>query len=322
MIAVKFNKFERVAGLFVVVFIVTGVAGAIFVAVKRDWFAPRLQLVTEFANADGVHVGTEVLVSGLQAGAVEQVELLETDKVRVTFNVLESFQMRIKKDSVAQLVRPFVIGERVLEVTVGSKDSPLIQENEMLHAHETLDIMTVLSGRRLGNYLEDMNGLIEKVRYLVDAFAKSDRTESFVNIFDQMEPLVRNLNTMSLQVIKLSDQATRKDHLGTVLGNLSTTTNKLNQMIPVIIEKAPNLSKDMEVIMQNLIVLTDNFKLLTPTIVEMAPSLPKTSRRAVEALDEAVVLLKAMQKSMLVRGNVEEVRQEESKREPAEENKH
>jgi phospholipid/cholesterol/gamma-HCH transport system substrate-binding protein len=123
---------------------------------------------------------------------------------------------------------------------------------------------------------------------------------------------------MSEEVITLSRQATRKDHLGIVLGNLSKTTQQLNEMIPVMTEKAPDLAKDMTKIMQNLAVLTDNFKLLTPTIVQMAPSLPKTSRRAVEALDEAVVLLKAMQKSMFIRGSVSEVREEESKRrEPA-----
>lgn len=320
MMAIKFNKFERVAGMFVVLFIVSGLGGAVVVAIKRDWFAPRIQLVTDFENADGVHSGTDVLVAGLRAGSVDRVELLETNKIRVNFNLLERFKTKIKEDSLAQLIRPFVIGERVLELTVGSKDSPVIQENAMMKSHETLDIMTILSGRRLGDYLEAMNGLLSNVKILVDAFTSTQRTEAIVRTFDQIEPLVRNLNTMSEEVIKLSRQATRRDNLGTVLGNLSTTTQQLNQMIPLVIEKSPALGKDMTKIMQNIAVLTDNFKLLTPTIVQMAPTLPKTSRRAVEALDEAVILLKAMQKSMFVRGSVQEVREEESKRrEPAEE---
>lgn len=320
MMAIKFNKFERVAGLFVVIFIVSGLGAAVMVAVKRDWFAPRIRLITDFENADGVHSGTDVLVAGLRAGSVEQVDLLDTNKIRVTFSLLERYRPRIKEDSRAQLIRPFVIGERVLELTVGSKTSPEIQENATMHSHETLDIMTVLSGRKLGDYLEAMNGLIANMKILIDAFTSTTRTEALVKTFDQMEPLVRNLNTMSEEVIKLSRQATRKDNLGTVLGQLSTTTQQLNQMIPVVIQKAPSLEKDMTKIMQNIAVLTDNFRLLTPTIVQMAPMLPKTSRRAVEALDEAVILLKAMQKSMFVRGSVQEVREEEQKRrEPAEE---
>lgn len=314
MIPVKFNKFERVAGIFVIVVIISGITGAVLVAIKRDWFAKRVHLVTEFENADGVHSGTDVLIAGLRAGAVENVELLETNKIRVGFNILEKFLPKIKDDSMAQLIRPFVIGERVLELTVGSNDAPVIQEHAMVKSHETLDIMTVLSGRKLGDYLEAMNGLLANVRILVEAFTKTERTENFVKAFDQVEPLLRNLNVMSEEVIKLSRQATRKDNLGTVLGNLSITTKQMNEMIPIVMEKAPSLAKDMTKIVENLAELTDNFKLLTPTIVQMAPTLPKTSRRAVEALDEAVVLLKAMQKSMFVRGNVQEVREEESKR--------
>lgn len=318
MMAFNFNKFERVSGLFVMIFVVSGLVGAVFVAIKRDWFAPRIQLVTDFENADGVHSGTEVFIAGLRAGSVESVELLEDNKIRVSFEILERFQNKIKEDSVAQLIRPFVIGERVLELTVGTKESPVISEKAMVKSHETLDIMSVLSGRKLGDYLGTMDGLLTNMKLLVEAFANTQRTKSIVKTFDLIEPLVNNLNTMSEEVVKLSKQATRKDNLGTVLGNLSTTTHQLNQMIPVIMERSPSIAKDMTQILQNLTVLTENFKLLTPTIVQMAPSLPNTSKRAIEALDETVVLLKALQKSMFVRGNVKEVREEEAKRrEPA-----
>lgn len=320
MRALKFNRFERVAGIFVIVFIVSGLSAAVMVAIKRGWFATTIALSSEFENADGVHSGTEVVVAGLRAGSVDKVELLDTNKIRVTFTLLDKFRAKIKEDSTAQLVRPFVIGERILELSVGSKESPVIQDGAVMKAHETVDIMTILSGRRLGDYLEGMNGMMTNVKILVDAFANTQRTENFVKMFDQIEPLVRSLGIMSEEVIKLSKQATRKDNLGTVLGNLAVTTNELNQMIPLVRKKAPDLSRDMEKIVTNVAILTENFKLLTPTIVEMAPQLPKTSRRAVEALDEAVVLLKALQKSMFVRGSVKEVREEEEskrQRDPA-----
>jgi phospholipid/cholesterol/gamma-HCH transport system substrate-binding protein len=54
---------------------------------------------------------------------------------------------------------------------------------------------------------------------------------------------------------------------------------------------------------------------------KMAPELPHASARALEALDETVVTLKALQKSFVLRGSVKEVREEEAKREPAQENK-
>jgi phospholipid/cholesterol/gamma-HCH transport system substrate-binding protein len=318
MMNIKFNKFERVAGLFVLIAIIGSLVAAGTVIVQRGWFAPKVSYITSFENADGVHNGTAVQIAGLRAGSVEDVELQTDNKIRITFNVFKKFSDRIRKDSVAQLVRPFVIGDRVLEITVGSDTSPAMDKNTFVVSVETIDLMTLFSGRKLGEYLGTMAGVFENIKILINAFADKGRTENIIKTFDQIEPLVKNMNVMSVEVIKLSRQATKKENLGRVLANANALTMEINRLLPIVKLKAPKLSRDLTQIVENLAVLTENFKLLTPTIVEMAPSLPKTSKRAVEALDEAVILLKAMQKSMFMKGSVEEVKEEEAKRIPAE----
>ena len=75
-------------------------------------------------------------------------------------------------------------------------------------------------------------------------------------------------------------------------------------------------------LVSNLGELTAEFKKLTPAIGVVAPELPRVSKRAIEGLDELVITLKALQKSFLLRGNVEDVKEEEMKRkmrQPAEE---
>lgn len=318
MMHIRFNKFERVAGIFVMISVVGSILTAISVTVQRGWFAPKVTYLTSFENADGVHNGTAVQIAGLRAGSVEDVELQTDNKIRITFNVFKKFSDRIRSDSVAQLVRPFVIGDRVLEITVGTDLSNTLDKNAFIPSHETIDLMTLFSGRRLGEYLGTMAGVFDNVKILMNAFSDKGRTENIIKTFDQIEPLVKNLNIMSIEVIKLSKQATHKENLGRVLANASSLTDEIKKLLPIMKEKAPGLSRDLTQIVENLAVLTENFKLLTPTIVEMAPNLPKTSKRAVEALDEAVILLKAMQKSMFMKGSVEEVKEEEARRLPAE----
>lgn len=313
----KFNKFERVAGLFVLTAVAGTIFSAVVVAVKRGWFSPQVQYVTSFESAEGVHSGTNVVIAGLRAGSVDDVELQEDNKIRVTLTVSKKFQDRIREDSVAQLIRPFVIGDRVLEISVGNPEKLPIDEHAFIPSAETVDMMTLFSGRKLGEYLSEMTEMISNLKSLAQAFTDKKRTVSLVKTFDQIEPLVKNLNKMSIEVIKLSKQATRSENLGQVMGNLAVTTEELNKLIPEFKEKAPHMTSDITKIVENLAVLTENFKLLTPALTEIAPELPRTSRRAVEALDEAVVLLKAMQKSMFLKGSVEDVREEESDREPA-----
>ena len=110
-----------------------------------------------------------------------------------------------------------------------------------------------------------------------------------VQIFDQLSPLIGNMNTMSIEVTKLSKQATDADQMRAMMKNVVLLTQELNKTMPVVSE----------------------------AMKEMGPEMPKTARRAVEALNEATILIKALQKSLLLRSSVQEVREEEKSRLPA-----
>jgi phospholipid/cholesterol/gamma-HCH transport system substrate-binding protein len=56
---------------------------------------------------------------------------------------------------------------------------------------------------------------------------------------------------------------------------------------------------------------------LGPAVKEVEGELPGASVRLVQALNETVVVLKAMQKSFFMRSSVKEVKEEEHERVPA-----
>jgi phospholipid/cholesterol/gamma-HCH transport system substrate-binding protein len=315
---VKFNKYERVAGAFVLFAILGVVLTAISVAVKQGWFATKVYYSTNFENADGVHPGTVVQMAGLHAGAVEDVELQADNTIRVNFYVLGKFQPRIKEDSATQLIRPFIIGDRVLEVTVGSETSPLLGPGNSLASHATMDIMSLLSGKSLGTHLEKISNTMENLAHTIEALTDKDRTQSLVRIFDRLDPLLANVDNMATEMIKLSKQATYKGNLQTVVTNLAITTQQINTIIPEMARENPELAKDIAQMTKNLASLTKDFKVLGPALNAIGPDLPQATRRAIEALNETVITLKAMQKSMFMRGSVREVREEEdAARKPA-----
>lgn len=313
----KLTRFERVAGLFVLIAMMGFVSSLIGVAVKQGWFESHIEYYTQFQSGEGLHTGTVVQISGLKAGSIEEVELTSDNQVRVKISVLKKFETKIRKDSVAQLVRPFLIGERVVDLSVGSASLPMLAGQDTILAQENIDLMTLLSGKQTSRYLNTFSGMFENLRVLAEAFLDKNRTQAFVQIFDRMDPLIKNLNTMSVEVIKLSKQATGDDQLKTVLGQLAVTTKELNQMLPAMNEQSPKLAQNMAKLVDNMAELSEQFKVVIPALAAIAPDLPHASKRAVEALDETVILVKALQKSFLVRGNVEDVRKQESEREPA-----
>lgn len=318
MMKTKFNKFERVAGLFVLAALVgTGLA-AISVAVKQGWFDQKLHFTTTFVGADGVHSGTEVQISGLRAGAVEEVELQKDNRIKLVFYVSGKFRERVKEDSVAQLVRPFIIGDRILDVSVGSENSTVLAEHANMPSVESMDLMSLMSGKQLGSTLERLGDMVTNIQRLAGAFLSRDRTDSMVNIFDKLEPLLVNLDVMSKEVTRLSRQATRDEGLHKLVNQAGVLTRELNLILPEMNRQNPEMAKQLAQLTSNLSVMAENMKAMTQIFKDLGPEVPGTARRAMEALNEATILMKALQKSFLLRGNVRDVREEEEKkRQPA-----
>lgn len=311
---IKFNKFERIAGLFVLMAIAGSFAATLGVAIKKGWFSSKIEFTTTLESADGLHAGTVVQLAGLRAGSVDDVELLSGEEVRVRFKVLEKFHNRIRKDSRIQVIRPFIIGEKVLEISIGSEEQEEIPKGGEIASKASFDIMDIVSGRRLGPFLGTLESLMENLKILADAFADRKRTEAFVQMFDRLSPLVKNMNQMSREVTKTTRSLNKKQRLNTIAHNLASLTTEMNKVLPAMMEEAPAMAHDIPKLVNNLTVLTGELNKLTPAINALAPDLPQTSLRAVEALNEAVVLLKAMQKNFFLNGSVEEVREEEAKR--------
>lgn len=316
---IKFNQFERVAGLFVLI----AIGGALFLtlslAVKKGWFESKLAFKTKVESADGLHPGTSIQIAGLRAGSVEEIELLAVNEIIVHFKVFERFRQKIRQDSFVQVVRPFIIGEKVLEISIGSEDEEILKEGSMVELKPSFDVMEVLNGRKMGPFLGSIEQLTQNLKTLVEAFGDPERTKALVRMFDRLDPLIDNLNSMSKEFTKLGQAANKHDRVDKLLPLLISLSRELDLILPSLNKEAPDLGLQLAQVIQNLATLTDAFEKITPAINAVAPDLPRTGLRAVEALDEAVVLLKAMQQSWFLRSKVENVKEEEARRSPTSE---
>lgn len=312
---IKFSRFEKLAGIFVLC-TVFGILLVLFsVALEQGWFDGKQYYQAKFENGEGIRPGTQVQISGLRVGKITDVRLLTNGSVQLSFYVFSKYADRLREDSVAQMIRPFVIGEKVMDVRMGTADFPVLPPQSLVPSKESVDLMSLFGGKNLNEALSDMGGMMKSIKKLAEAFLTENRTDKFIEMFDRIDPLLKNMNRMSIDVAKLASQGHQDNRFGDVLAELATTTRELNALIPEIKSQSPHLARDLSALVSNLAELTGQFKLLSPAFAEIAPELPRASRRALEALDEAVVLMKAMQKSFLVRSHVKDVREAEAQRE-------
>lgn len=313
---VHLSKYERVAGLFVLAALVGAIFSAFSVAIKQGWFEAKAAYTATFENADGLHAGATVKMAGLNAGSIDDVELLPNNKVRVNFRVLKRFSARIREDSRAQLIRPFVIGDRVLDITVGSENARILPPESDIKSEETMDIMTVMSGKRMGTVFTRVGALMESLQTVAEAFSDQGRMHSVVRMFDRMEPLIEDLGVMSKEITKLSRQATKDGNLGSTLANASLLIRELNLIVPEMLKQNPEMAKDLAGLTRSLSRMSIEME---AAMVEVGPEGRTAAKKAFEALNEATTLMKALQKTFLLRSSVREVKEEDAakKRLPA-----
>ncbi len=317
---VKFSLFERVAGLFVLGAMLMAGAVTIGMGIKKGWFEQKVYLKTYVRSAEGIDPGTPVRFAGLRIGSVDTVDLRSSNEVVIRFKVLKRFAKRINTNSIVHVVRPFVIGEKALEITDGKFPGQPIQDDQVLIAEYSPDFLEMLGGSKLGSYMESLSTTAQNLQKLAEAFLSNERSDQIIQLFDDLTPLMRQMNKMAKEVSVLSASLNDKKKMARVMDDVLLMSKELNRALPAVSRDMPELTGNMIELTKNLNQLSNDMKEIVPIVKQVAPEMPQATDKAVKALDEVVLTLKAMQKTWFLRSNIEEVQEEELKmkmREPA-----
>ena len=304
------NRYERIAGIFVLLAIVITLATAAGVVYEKGWLASKTPYYTYLKTASGIHQGTQVHIFGLNAGWVDQVELISAGKVKVTFEILDKYKQHVTEGSQIQVVRPFVVGEKVMELAIGEASSPVIDSGGFVPHLSGIDVVDLLSGRLLGPLMTTLTSIAEDMKVFTQAFNEEDIKAPLSSLLGQIEPLISNMNKMSREVAKTAGSLNEKELLLQNMEGLLQVTQDMNKMMPSLVENAPVLAEKIPVLITNMTALSTDIHKLSPVMTEVAPEVPHVMQRTIKAIDEAVLTMKGLQKSFLLRGKMEEVHKE------------
>jgi phospholipid/cholesterol/gamma-HCH transport system substrate-binding protein len=318
MLKLRLSHFEKVTGLFVFFGLALALASWLGAALKQGWFESRISYYSKFQSGEGLYSGLDVLLSGIRVGSVTRVELLDTNEVHVEFHIIEKYQDKIRQDSRVLLIRPLVLGEKALEITLGDRNLPVLLPGQEILSRPTFDVMSLLSGRIGSDHFLNLAETLHNLASVFSVLLEKQKLEGFVKTIDRIDPLIRNLDGMSKEVIILSKQLNKNEKLGHLVQDITFLTNEVQKIIPEVKSRAPAMANHFELLVQNMALLSDQFKVIGPAIAEVGPELPGATRKALEALNETVLLLKAFQKSFLLKGHIEDIKNEEQKKQQEE----
>ncbi|MEM7588727.1 MAG: MlaD family protein [Myxococcota bacterium] len=134
-------------GAFILLGIVVFAALIFLVGQKRNLFDSTVVLKTRFDNVANLAIGGEVLLGGVVVGHVRHIEFpnwkkteKRSDKVTVVMHISKKMLSWIRKDSVARIGSRGLLGEKNINISIGSPKAASVSHGDILESDPPWDL--------------------------------------------------------------------------------------------------------------------------------------------------------------------------------------
>ena len=263
----SYSAQERIVGAFLLIAIGILVWLLFTSESSKISFEEYFTLYGELEPNQSVNTNSEVIISGLTAGNVEDVSINQQNKIVVTLRMLERYHSLIRTDSVARIeaLNLGVINKSVIEFSVGNPELPLMADGSKINIKSSFDIKKLMA--TLAPALDNLVSTIEQANQLLAAIDPVVVSDS-----------INNLNAISKDVRAITAQVKSGDGVA-------------NQ---VIYDNA--LASNMRAIASNLDVATAQFDRLLSVINKELESVPGLMKKVEPLIKEADKTIKATQR--------------------------
>jgi len=336
----KQNLVEMVVGAFVLIGL-----GAVFIMVmsiadQQNLFVKMYRLNATFRNVSGLKSGAPVFLSGVEAGSVESLSFTSGGWVQVALLVREDYGPRVKTDSIATIGSVGLLGDKSVEISIGSLRADVLEPNEYLQTEVQLSIAELIDGfgsvrDRLEEVLDNMSeitgALVEdRVALKRGLEGAADLLESLTSGQGSMGKLLKDESLYNSLVTTVQDggrtaraleEAARKavplvEELRVTAENVRSSSERY----PEIVDSASRLLESSNQAMERLNSLADDFKIVSeklPDVIESVQrsadniekatrELPDTARSIRRTADEAGRVVEAAKGNWLLKGSFAE----------------
>jgi phospholipid/cholesterol/gamma-HCH transport system substrate-binding protein len=159
------------AGLFVGLGLLLAGVVIFLIGKERNLFDKQVVYFGAFENVDGLVLDAPVRLGGLQVGRVTKISFapdLGDKRIMVTMEVATQFRDRIRRDSVARVTGRGVLGDKAVDISLGSPEAEAISGGGEITTGTSGDISSLL--KATGEIIDNAVGITRDLKSGVAAY--------------------------------------------------------------------------------------------------------------------------------------------------------
>ncbi|TDG36464.1 MCE family protein [Pedobacter changchengzhani] len=130
------------------IFVVSGLALLIFaffiIGKNQNLFGSDFKLKVRFSNIGGLTQGNNVLFSGIQAGTVKDIDIINDTTIEVTMRINSKVKAFIHKNATATVGTEGLMGNKVINILPVKGKSALVEEGDLLYAQQSASMEEII----------------------------------------------------------------------------------------------------------------------------------------------------------------------------------
>jgi phospholipid/cholesterol/gamma-HCH transport system substrate-binding protein len=196
------RRLSLVVGIFVVASLAVGGLALLNLGQQSGLLQPRYRLVTYFENIRGLVAGAPVRLAGKDVGRVEQVTFAALGKdvppVRVVLTIDAGVQDRIRSDSIASIGTIGLLGDKYVEIAMGSPEGRVLEAGEELASVSPLDLeVAIVRGTQaidnVATLADNVNRVVEEFRATMGARGVAEAASGVADTTRSLAELVEEV---------------------------------------------------------------------------------------------------------------------------------
>lgn len=187
-------------GIFLVVALVLFLGMIYALGARARLFERHVGIHADFTEVGGLAEGATVRLAGVQIGRVTGVHLPGEPggKVRVDLTIARRYADRVRGDSIARIETQGLLGDKIVEITVGSAKAPAVRAGAVLASRDPTDITRILDEG--ASTVKSVAALAESLRTTAESFGQARVAEDLSATLSSTRSLMGRLDRLAGQV--------------------------------------------------------------------------------------------------------------------------